>query len=251
MENSEKKLKEVYELIRKKGVDIHTKKDFANVIGISYQNLSAAFSGAEKYLTKNLFKKICIKYDFLNIDYFIDDKGEMLKQPNIIQQGEQNINISGNSATNVGNRNYVRGQEVSNSEEQQTAGIPLIPFDFIAGYGEDSPGISLNDCQKYNIPEFENIGAEFLVRVSGSSMYPKYSNGDILACKKIRDILFFQWGKIYVIDSSQGQIIKRVFPHDSEEMIMLVSENEKYPPFPIPKSDIRSLSIVVGAVRME
>ena len=61
-----------------------------------------------------------------------------------------------------------------------------------------------------------------------------------------------QWGKVYVIDSVQGQIIKRVFQYEDNEKILLVSDNkEKYPPFPINKSDIRSLSIVLGAVRME
>jgi len=130
--------------------------------------------------------------------------------------------------------------------------LPLIPFDCIAGYGEDNEGISLNNCEHYKIPEFKNLGAEFLVRVGGSSMYPKYSSGDILACRKIHDILFFQWGKIYVIDSSQGQLIKRVLEHEDETQILLVSDNsEKYPPFTIPKNDIRSLSIVLGAVRME
>jgi hypothetical protein len=35
-------------------------------------------------------------------------------------------------------------------------------------------------------------------------------------------------------------------------MVWLVSDNkEKYEPFAIPKTDIRSLSIVLGVVRME
>ena len=130
--------------------------------------------------------------------------------------------------------------------------LPLIPFECMAGFGEDNSGIILNDCEIYNIPEFKNIGAEFLVSVGGSSMYPKYSSGDILACKKIHERLFYQWGKVYVIDSSQGQLIKRVFEHENPDMILLVSDNkEKYQPFSIPKSDIRSLGIVLGVVRME
>ena len=138
------------------------------------------------------------------------------------------------------------------AESPTAEGLPLIPFECIAGFGDDNAGIILNECEIYNIPEFRNIGAEFLVRVGGSSMYPKYSSGDILACRKIHDILFFQWGKVYVIDSSQGQLIKRICEHENPEMIMLVSDNrEKYPPFAMPKSDIRCLSIVLGAVRME
>lgn len=84
-------------------------------------------------------------------------------------------------------------------------------------------------------------------------MYPKYSNGDVLACRKIREILFFQWGKIYVIDSSQGQLIKRIYEDaENPDNVVCVSENkERYPAFSIPKSDIRSLSIVIGVVKLE
>lgn len=152
----------------------------------------------------------------------------------------------------TGEGNMLKNTNDTQSNELIDDGLPLIPFEYMAGYGEDNHGIKLNECERYNIPEFKNVGAEFLVRVGGSSMYPKYSSGDILACKKIHDILFFQWGKIYVIDSSQGQLIKRVCRHDDEDMVWLVSDNkEKYEPFAIPKSDIRSMSIVVGAVRME
>ena len=132
-------------------------------------------------------------------------------------------------------------------------GIPLIPIEAIAGIpaGEDI-GIRFIDCTRYVIPEFANLNVEYMVRVSGSSMYPKYSNGDVLACRRIQDVLFFQWGKIYVIDSSQGPLVKRVFKDEDPDRILLVSDNkEHYPPFSIPKSDIRSLSIVLGVIRLE
>lgn len=132
--------------------------------------------------------------------------------------------------------------------------VPLIPISAVAGFPtEDNGGIAYADCEQYIVPEFDRTGYDFVIRVGGSSMYPKYSSGDILACKKITDIKFFQWGKVYVIDSSQGVLVKRVFECENEpEQIMLVSDNsEKYPPFCIPKIDIRSLSIVLGVIRLE
>ena len=175
-------------------------------------------------LTVKTLSRIEKTYPELNTNWLLTGEGEMLK----------------NTSNNI--------QPYESNDE----GLPLIPFEFMAGYGEDNSGIKLNECERYIIPEFKNVGVEFLVRVGGSSMYPKYSSGDILACKKIHDILFFQWGKVYVIDSSQGQLIKRICKHEDESMILLVSDNaEKYPPFPVPKSDIRSLSIVLGVVRME
>ncbi|MDR2584808.1 MAG: S24 family peptidase [Prevotellaceae bacterium] len=218
------KLNEAYEYLRSLG-KFHNKKKFAEEIGFDYTNLSSAFNGVEKHFNGDLFKKIYDRYPgIFNLEYFTKDNDSfpMLKS------------------------------EENKTNHPVADSLPLIPFECIAGYGEDNDGIKLNECERYNIPEFKKIGAEFLIRVGGSSMYPKYASGDILACRKIHDILFFQWGKIYVIDSSQGQLIKRVCEHENPDMILLVSDNkEKYPPFSIPKSDIRSLSIVLGAVRME
>jgi len=134
-----------------------------------------------------------------------------------------------------------------------TRGLPLIPIDAVAGWnGIDAPGVSLLDCTRYDIPDFEAAHADFLIRVSGSSMYPKYSSGDILACRRIDEITFIQWGKIYVIDSRQGAMVKRLFPIEGDDdNIQCRSDNPNYPPFPLPKSEIRSLSIVVGAIRLE
>ncbi|OJV40870.1 MAG: hypothetical protein BGO29_14985 [Bacteroidales bacterium 36-12] len=142
----------------------------------------------------------------------------------------------------------------ADGENKQFKSVPLLPAEAVAGFpASDLDGIVYADCDQYMVPEFERSGYEFVIRVSGSSMYPKYSNGDILACKKIIDILFFQWGKVYVIDSSQGALVKRVFEdEDNPDNILLVSDNrENYPPFSMPRSDIRSLSIVLGVIRME
>ncbi len=133
-------------------------------------------------------------------------------------------------------------------------GSPLIPIEAIAGYGMgNNNGITYEDCDYYVVPDFDKRGMDYLIRVSGSSMYPKYSNGDILACKKIHEITFFQWGKVYVIDSVQGALVKRIFEDPkNEDNVVCVSDNkEHYPPFVLPKSEIRSLSIVLGVVRTE
>ena len=131
-------------------------------------------------------------------------------------------------------------------------GIPLIPIDAVAGFpSADNDGVYMEDCEHYSIPEFEAKGANFLIRVSGDSMHPLYENGDIIACRKISDILFFQWGGIYVLDTSQGALVKRVEEaEDDQESILCISENPRFKPFHLPKSDIRSLSTIIGLVRL-
>lgn len=132
--------------------------------------------------------------------------------------------------------------------------LPLIPYDAFAGLpAVDNIGIAFKDCEQYYIPDFISRGADFLIRVSGDSMVPQYLNGDLLACTLIKDVLFFQWGKIYVIDTSQGVLVKRIMRIEGDDKhVLLVSENkDKYEPFKFPTSDIRSLAIVVGLIRAE
>jgi phage repressor protein C with HTH and peptisase S24 domain len=83
-------------------------------------------------------------------------------------------------------------------------------------------------------------------------MQPKYNEGDLLACRMINEVLFFQWGKTYVLDTSQGVMVKNIYEDkENPKNVLLVSENaEKYPPFAIPRSDIRKLALVVGSLRI-
>ena len=159
--------------------------------------------------------------------------------------------------TGIGDMNKEKQQKSTKKTIVPTSnpneGIPLIPIEVAAGFPlTDSNGIGIEDCERYIVPEFQNRGAQFLIRVSGNSMYPRYSSGDILACRKIEEIRFIQWGKVYVIDSSQDQLVKMIFEGDTPDTILCVSENSKeFPPFSLPKDDIRSLSTVIGCIKLE
>lgn len=197
---------------------------FASNIGVDYQRIFDIQRGKTKKVSGDVANAIVNKYPQFEINFLIGENTPMLKS------GSIPISVS-----------------------VPSLGLPIIPFDAVAGWnGIDNPGVSLDNLERYVVPEFTSKGAEFIIRVSGSSMYPKYSNGDLLACRKVHEILFFQWGKIYVIDSSQGAMIKRVYEDANPDMIICHSDNtEHYPKFSIPKTDIRSLSIVLGVIRME
>ena len=137
----------------------------------------------------------------------------------------------------------------SNSKE----GIPLIPLDAVAGFpATDSSFAYMENCERYIIPEFQDKGADFIIRVSGDSMIPLYYNGDLIACHKIHDIRFFQWGTVYVLETSQGVLVKRVMETiEHDDCILCASENDTvHRPFLLPKDDIRSMSTIVGLIRI-
>ena len=112
-------------------------------------------------------------------------------------------------------------------------------------------GVRCSDCQWVELPDILDFGADFLIRANGDSMSPTYCSGDILACKSIRELNFFQWGKVYVIDSSQGVMVKRLEQSDDDESILCVSDNPRFRPFSLRKDEIRSISLVVGLIRAE
>lgn len=141
------------------------------------------------------------------------------------------------------------GGNVSESAET----LPLIPYDVFAGNPTfDNAGITLNDCEQYAVPDFSCRGANYLIRVSGDSMSPKYNNGDIIAIKRLDNVTFIQWGKVYVIDTTQGILVKHLFPSADDSKITCHSVNtSNYPDFEIPKADIRSFSLVLGMISVE
>lgn len=127
--------------------------------------------------------------------------------------------------------------------------LPLIPMEAFA-----SPGLpdydDIRDMDYYMVNEFK--GCDFLVRIKGDSMSPRFASGDVVACKKILEMLYFQWGRVYVLyTQSNGTMIKRIQPSEKEDCIKCVSDNEKYAPFDVPKSDIVSLALVKGLVSLE
>ena len=129
-------------------------------------------------------------------------------------------------------------------------GIPLIPTNAIGGVLSGVGESFLEyECERYIVPQFSN--ADFLIRVQGDSMMPKYIPGDIVACKRVTDRIWFQWGKAYIVDTRQGVLIKRIEPSKEEGCISLHSENERYKPFDLPADELNGVAIVIGVIRVE
>lgn len=127
--------------------------------------------------------------------------------------------------------------------------IPLIPFEAVAG-----PGDPVYEDEKiesyYSVSEFKDC--DFMIRVKGDSMSPHFVGGDLLACKKVVNAYFFQYGRCYVIlTRSQGAMVKRIQPSDKDGYIKCVSDNTRYAPFDVPMEDIVSVALVNGSISLE
>lgn len=125
---------------------------------------------------------------------------------------------------------------------------PRIPYTAVAGSLTNAvEGITTDQCEQ--IPRIEIFpDYDFTIIIKGNSMEPKYEGGDEVACKRIDSTSFIQWGKVHVLDTAQGILIKRVY--ENGDKIRCVSYNSEYPDFSIDKSEIYSMSLVVGLIRL-
>lgn len=81
------------------------------------------------------------------------------------------------------------------------------------------------------------------------SMEPTYHAGDELAIRNISNSGFRQWGVPHVLNTSQGIILKRIFP--DEKGYKCVSDKAGYEPFVVPKDEIYGVYSIVGYIHTE
>ena len=114
--------------------------------------------------------------------------------------------------------------------------IPLLPIEARGGSLNDySVGIMSYECERVVSPV---KGADFAIQVTGDSMSPDYPSGCHVFIKKVDESIFIEWGKVYVLDTANGIVIKRIEPTDDDEVIQCVSLNPKYAPYKIKKEYI-------------
>lgn len=137
---------------------------------------------------------------------------------------------------------------LNNNESSPCITKPRIPYTAAAGSITNAvEGVSESQCEQVPVvPTFPSY--DFTIIVKGDSMEPKIEGGDEVACKRVDFTSFIQWGKVHVLDTAQGVVIKRIY--EDGDKIKCVSYNPEYPPFSIDKSEIYSISLVVGLLRI-
>lgn len=80
---------------------------------------------------------------------------------------------------------------------------------------------------------------DFAITVTGDSMYPDYPHGSKVFIKKVNEKIFLQWGEVYVLDTENGIIIKKIHKTDDENIILCQSINQEFADFTINIIDIR------------
>lgn len=97
----------------------------------------------------------------------------------------------------------------------------------------------ISDCEWIISPV---SGVDFAIEITDNSMSPEYPLGSKILIKKLSDNYIIEWGKVYVIDTLNGIIIKELRPPTSKKAgyvscVSINSDQSKYAPFEINLSD--------------
>ncbi|MDE7442128.1 MAG: S24 family peptidase [Muribaculaceae bacterium] len=203
------RLKKAVDYLKLKEI-IATLKDVAVHLDRNPANVIKAINGDKRYLTKPFIADFATVYsDYINEDWLLMGKGEM-------------------EADAIPMRPHLETTVAAGS---------------MVGISEGEYGDNLKEIIP-GIPDYD-----FTITADGSSMEPRIESGDILACRIVRDPLNPPLGKVCVIDSKDGWVVK-VIKEVKEDYMVLHSINPKYKDYSVDFSAILNIAIVVGMIRV-
>lgn len=246
---------EVLKLLNNNGL-VESNKEFCEKLNIHVQ-IIYDIKNNKRSVTLDMLSYLLNLYN-VNPSYILNNKGDVFLSGNLsgsMSGSGDNQNKTPQNNPSIPDNSQIQSQGSSKSFKsypkpaKESKNIPLIGIEAMAGIGKGEFSVLEQDLTYYNIPELSR--ANFIIKVSGSSMYPKYSSGDLLACIYVSDTTFIQFGKVYVMDTGQGAVVKRLFKSQQPNHYLCQSDNPEYPSFDISLESIRALALVIGVIRFE
>lgn len=143
--------------------------------------------------------------------------------------------------------NSIEGSQFSSSSDLHL--IPLLPVSAQGGSLNDFVvSIKESSCEKIISPI---KGADYAMSVSGESMAPEYPSGSQILIKRIDEKAFIDWGRVYVLDTCNGTVIKRLFPSETADKVLCKSINPEFPSFEVSLSDIYAVYRVLMCMSLK
>lgn len=204
-----------------------TTSEFERRCGLSNGYVSSMRKGFGEAKLNNVLKA----FPNLNRDWLLYGEGEMLKPDGSEKESQKGM------------------EEIPDKEGSRGFIVPLVPMAAMGGelVGFEDEGVRDKDCEKVISPV---SGASFAVPIYGDSMEPEYPNGSRVFVKQINPSDFIAWGNAYVLDTTNGIILKIVVKSDDPDSLRCVSLNPsgRYQPFDVPKRTIRGMYRVLACV---
>jgi plasmid maintenance system antidote protein VapI len=121
--------------------------------------------------------------------------------------------------------------------------ITLVPNRALAGYAlEHQDSEFMEDLPKFSLPNLD--GKLLAFEISGDSMYPTITNGDIVVCEQLERNDPLRDNHVYVIvtDVVVAKRVQQIKDETSSAQLRLISDNNTvYKPYEVDVTDIRQI----------
>lgn len=153
----------------------------------------------------------------------------------------------------VHGHNIVKESNVAESYAAKVSsvkGAPYFDVDFIGGFDIVMNNQSAKPTFYIDFPGFNDV--DCWINITGKSMSPFISHGDIVALKKVNNWdQFLLFGEIYAVVSDEFRTIKIVGKSEKEDCFKLIpySKSPEFSEQDIPKSIIKEVYRVKGSLK--
>lgn len=130
------------------------------------------------------------------------------------------------------------------------SGVPYYNVDFTGGFDLIMNDQTVNPEYLIDFPKYNE--ATCWCNVTGHSMEPEITHGDIIALKKIDDISFLPYGEIYaIVTKNEMRTIKRIGPSQNKDCYSLIPTNKspEYGVQELPKEMVMIVFKVLGCMK--
>ena len=210
--------------------------EFQNISIRSFERQCGLSNGYVKSIRQSIqpdkLDIIAEQFPTLNKGWLMTGEGEMLKRravDPVPPYEETQHKEKGNAVSDDG-----EGYMIPLISAEATAGgLPMV----------DNIGETIANMGSIQCP----VKADLAMCVTGESMEPEYKDGSIVLLRRVDASLFIEWGHVYVLDTTNGAVMKEVHKASDDDKVLCVSLNKdaKYAPYEIPRSCIRNWFRVV------
>lgn len=229
------RLNQAVEYLKDKG-QARVQNDMAALMGVRQPHLAAALNGDYKRLTEGFLRKFAAAYsDYINEDWLLTGEGRMEKK------------LTFEVPSNMMDGYLSLVNKIINDKGSLRPHIPADKAVVAAGFvGSAIGSVQEGECEVRPVmapfPWYD-----FTIEVSGDSMEPTLRSGDTIACEWLHDPTEFVHNRIYVLDTADGAVVKRV--ERKGNTLHCHSDNSEYPDFDVPADIVLRSARVVGLVR--
>jgi len=196
---------------------------FASLIGVSEANVRNYKNGVMP--KADFLEKIARSFD-ININWLLTGEGNMLRTESEKEEKLPSVN-------------------------QTYEGAPYFNVDFIGGFDLIVNDQTVTPDFYINYPPYNQPGVVWC-NLTGHSMEPEISNGDIIALREVTTpIQYLPAGEIYGIVTEEYRTVKRIRLSQKEGFVRLIPSNksEEFCEQEIPISMIIKIYAVLGSIR--